>query len=252
MQSAYMSQTLNHSDLDCQRLSLLQKLGLELQCFYDVGASDGCWSNRMSGAFPKAEFYLFEPLVDHVPAYREGMERCTTRHPRFHLHKVAVGSCCRRVSMTVYPEAVGSTALKMRRRPGNCRPVEVDMVSLDHAARAWDLPAPQVIKADTQGSELAMLRGAARMLPQVEVLLLECWLVRSYGPETPLLLEVAEWLGRRGFYLWDFGDPWRDAEGVLGAQDCVFLNARSKASQLKKELRLRGRLARNLRRYLGR
>jgi hypothetical protein len=63
--------------------------------------------------------------------------------------------------------------------------------------------------------------------------------MRSYGPKTPLLLEVANFLRQFDFYLWDFGGEWRDDKGVLGAQDCVFLNARAPGSRLLPELRRR-------------
>jgi hypothetical protein len=98
------------------------------------------------------------------------------------------------------------------------------------------LPIPQVIKMDTQGCELNILQGAAKSLAKVEVLLLECWLTRAYGPSTPLLLEVADWLQGFDFHLWDLGNAWRDSAGVLVAQDCLFLNARSKVSRLRDEL----------------
>ena len=70
-----MSQTVtDYSDLDRQRLRRLRQLGLELRHFFDVGASNGCWSNSVSEDFPDATFDLFEPLIDHAAAYREIME----------------------------------------------------------------------------------------------------------------------------------------------------------------------------------
>jgi hypothetical protein len=112
------------------------------------------------------------------------------------------------------------------------------MLTIDHAVQVLKLPVPQVIKMDTQGCELSVLQGAQQTLPQVEVLLLECWLVRAYGKSNPLLFEVANWLRQFDFHLWDFGDAYRDADGTILAQDCVFLNARCQASRLQQEPRL--------------
>jgi hypothetical protein len=100
----------------------------------------------------------------------------------------------------------------------------------------FQIPIPQVIKMDTQGCELNILQGATKSLPRVDVLLLECWLSRAYGETTPLLLEVADCLRKFDFHLWDLGNAWRDPAGVLVAQDCLFLNARSKVSRLANEL----------------
>jgi hypothetical protein len=110
------------------------------------------------------------------------------------------------------------------------------MLTIDYVVEEFRIPIPQVIKMDTQGCELNILQGATKSLPQVEVLLLECWLSRAYGQSTPLLLEVADWLRKVDFYLWDLGNAWRDPSGVLVAQDCLFLNARSKVSRLANEL----------------
>jgi FkbM family methyltransferase len=225
------------TDTDRERFRHLKNLGLDLARFFDVGASIGRWSSRVSVDFPHATFNLFEPLIDHAPSYRLKMETTLARHPNFRLHKTALGPECKRTWMYLYPEnLVGSTALPLGSTPAGAQRVEVDMLTLDYVVKEFRLPVPQVIKMDTQGCELNILEGATRTLPEVEVLLLECWLTRAYGESTPLLFEVAEWLRQFDFHLWDLGNAWRDAEGVLVAQDCLFLNARSKVSRLRDEI----------------
>jgi hypothetical protein len=108
------------------------------------------------------------------------------------------------------------------------------------------LPVPQVVKIDTQGCELEILRGAEQTLPQIDLLLLECWLARSYGSATPLWLEVADWLNARDFHLWDVGHGWRAPDGTLISQDCFFLNRRSAVSRLRDEPSPSARAARHL------
>jgi FkbM family methyltransferase len=225
------------TDTDRERFRHLAKLGVKLTNFFDIGASIGRWSARVSQDFPHGIYQLFEPLIDHSPLYREKMEVTLSRHSNFHLHKVALGAECKKARMYLYPDnLVGSTALPLEVTPADARAVEVDMLTIDYVVQEFQLPLPEVIKMDTQGCELSILQGATKTLPQVEVLLLECWLTRAYGPSTPLLLEVAEWLREFDFYLWDLGNPWRDPAGVLVAQDCLFLNARSKVSRLSEEL----------------
>lgn len=225
------------TDTDRERFRHLGKLGLDLRRFFDVGASIGRWSSRVSQDFPQASFHLFEPLIDHCASYRRKMETTLARHPSFRLHKVALGAECGKASMCVYPEnLVGSTALPLAATPPDAQRVEVDMLTIDYVVQEFQLPVPQVIKMDTQGCELSILKGATRTLPRVDVLLLECWLTRAYGPETPLLLEIADWLRDFHFHLWDLGNPWRDPQGVLVAQDCLFLNARANVSRLRDEI----------------
>jgi len=225
------------TDTDRERFRHLRKLGLELVHFFDVGASIGRWSSRMSQDFPQATFNLFEPLIDHSAEYRKKMATTLSRHPEFRLHKVALGAECKKSWMYLYPEnLVGSTALPLGLTPPGARRVEIDMLTIDYVVEEFRIPIPQVIKMDTQGCELNILQGATKSLPRVDVLLLECWLSRAYGETTPLLLEVADWLRKFDFHLWDLGNAWRDSAGVLVAQDCLFLNARSKVSRLANEL----------------
>ena len=223
------------TDTDRERFRHLRKLGLSLGLFFDIGASNGRWSSRMSVDFPHATFHLFEPLVDHSPDYLPQMQTTLRRHPDFRLHKVALGPKSKKTTMFLYTNPFNSTALQLGYTPSDARQVEVEMLTIDDAVRQLDLPVPQVIKMDTQGCELSILQGASQTLPQVDVLLLECWLTRAYGPSTPLLLEVAQWLRRYDFHLWDLGNGWRDDAGVLVAQDCLFLNARCKVSRLQAE-----------------
>ncbi len=225
------------TDTDRERFRHLSKLGLSLGHFFDIGASIGRWSSRVSQDFPHASYNLFEPLIDHCPSYREKMQTTLARHPNFRLHKVALGSECKKAWMYVYPDnLVGSTALPLGTTPADAQRVQVDMLTIDYVVQEFQLPVPQVIKMDTQGCELSILQGAARTLPQVDVLLLECWLTRAYGPSTPLLFEIADWLREFHFHLWDLGNPWRDPQGVLVAQDCLFMNARCKVSRLREEI----------------
>src|ERR1700681_2040637 len=99
------------TDTDRERFRHLNKLGLELVHFFDIGASIGRWSSRVSQDFPHATFNLFEPLVDHCDWYRQQMDTTLERHPQFRLHKIALGSECKRTWMYVYPDYLSSTAL---------------------------------------------------------------------------------------------------------------------------------------------
>jgi FkbM family methyltransferase len=220
-------------DPDRLRFEHLQKLGLDLHHFFDVGASNGCWSGRISKSFPDATFDLFEPLVDHAPTYRKRMKRALARHPRFRLHKVALGAECKKTKLYITDNLFGSTALELgATAPVDWKWIEVDMLTIDYLVKEFQLPVPQVIKIDTQGCELSILQGAKEMLPQVNVLLLECWLIRAYGRSNPLLIEIADWLQSFGFHLWDVGGSWRDTDGTLGSLDCFFLNRRCRVSRL--------------------
>jgi FkbM family methyltransferase len=222
-------------EFERERIAYLAQNGIKLDSFFDVGASTGCWSYWCSKEFPNARFDMFEPLVDHVPFYKEQFAVHTKDRPNLHLHKVAVGAKCGNIEMVVYSDAVSSSALNSSYVPPGGKRVQSELVTLDHAVESLNLPIPRVIKMDTQGGEMQVLQGATKILPKVDLLLCECWLTRGYGPSTPLLIELAEYLQQFGFYLWDFGGHYRDDAGRLVSQDCFFLNARNRLSPLKPE-----------------
>jgi len=68
------------------------------------------------------------------------------------------------------------------------------------------------------------LRGFEKNLAGVEVLLLETWLSRGYGPNTPLIHELIEFLLPHGFYMFELGSCYRNSEGSLISQDFFFVN----------------------------
>ena len=224
----------NYFEQDKLRLQHLRTLGLPMRHFFDIGASNGAWSSTMTRLFPEATFDLFEPLVD---VYRRQMNGNLKLFPRLRLHTVALGQKRQRIKMFLDTKnPANSTALDWRTAPAEIARAEVEMMTLDEAVREFDLPKPDVIKMDTQGGELDVLKGASKTLPHAKVLLLECWLWRAYAQDTPLLLEIANCLRDFDFHLWDFGEDCRDA-GMLHTRDCIFLNARCEISQLRNEPR---------------
>jgi FkbM family methyltransferase len=211
---------------DISGLSGLKKRGFEPATIFDVGASYGIWSNAVCKLFPKANYYLFEPLVDHLPLYQKYLDVVLSMHPNFQVHKVAVGNRSGKIEMYTEPNMYGSTSLDMSGIE-MFTPLEVPMIRLDEAIGALDLPVPQLMKIDIQGGELAVLEGFKQHLHQVEVLLLETWLIRGYGKQTPTLLELSNWLQDYGFHLADFTGCYRGPDGTLEAQDCIFVNKNS-------------------------
>ena len=61
----------------------------------------------------------------------------------------------------------------------------VPLHTLDEFVRENNLPVPQVLKLDVQGAERKILSGAAATMRTADVIFLETWLVRGYGPDTP-------------------------------------------------------------------
>lgn len=204
-------------------------LGFAPQRIFDVGGSSGIWSALIHRVFPEACFDLFEPLAQLSNDYLE-TQRSNKIISNFlssgcaRIHPVALGERTGSCQMTVYPHAVGSTSIALDHVPAEARRVEVPQWSLDDYISEKDLLPPDLLKLDTQGAELEILRGARNCLSSVSAVLCECWLFRGYGSKTPLWIEVANFLRDYDLHLFDLGWTYRRPSDQRSAtEDMLFL-----------------------------
>jgi FkbM family methyltransferase len=208
---------------DQARLRLFKSLGFSPECIYDIGASNGSWSRVISTVFPDARYHLFEPLAEVVPSYKELLDINLNSKMNATLHPIALGEKCGIASLFMNSSYFGSSFLLEKETERFPSSIDVEMLTLDAAVQKFSLPQPQLLKLDTQGYELNILKGAEETLKQVDIILLEAWVIRGYGQNTPLLFELAEWLARRNFFLLDVTGEYRNNTGLLSTLDCFFV-----------------------------
>jgi len=212
------------AQLDQEVFALLKEFGYQPKVIFDIGASNGMWSSQINQVYPDAQYHLFEPLTEYFNDYKVLMDETLHKHPNFSFHQCALGEKSGEIQMNAFSNQVGSTALVIANNNPDVVQVPAEMWSLNDAMTELSLPNPQIIKMDTQGCELSILKGATKILDKVEVLLLESWLYRGYGVNTPLLSDIMDWLLTYNFRLWDIAGGFRNDEGVLGSIDCIFIN----------------------------
>jgi FkbM family methyltransferase len=212
---------MSFGDGDVEVAKRIVASGYELDVIYDIGGSSGAWTRSLRPVFPNSRIELFEPLGDHDPHYRAGLDGLRTTDANLGVHIAAVGAEDGEVEVRVFPDASGSTTLP---GDGGQPIVRAPRRSIDSLI-AGGLRCPDLIKADTQGGEFDIIRGAEANLAKVSFLLLETWLVRGYGAPTPLLSEQIAYLHPRGFVPYDFADTYRKDDRLI-AQDVWFINVR--------------------------
>ena len=89
------------------------------------------------------------------------------------------------------------------------------------ARHEWREPI-DLLKIDTQGTELRILRGAAQALASVRLLWIEVSFRSLYEGDAQFP-EIHEFLGRSGFRLFSFHEAFRGADGELLQADALFL-----------------------------
>ena len=220
-------------DLFSYEKKTLQKLkdrGYVPKVLFDIGASNGIWSDSIAEVLPDAEYHLFEPLADVVPFYIHDLQERLARRPNFHLHAVALSDHAGTTEMYATHDAWGSSILDRGPIPEVKEHIQVPLFTLDDFVRRHNLPRPDVMKLDVQGAERLILAGGQEAISVADVLFMETWLTRGYGPHTPLLTEMIDYLQSAGFILVDLGEQFRAENGRVYSVDAVFFSERFQPS----------------------
>jgi FkbM family methyltransferase len=214
---------MNYGDSDSAIGRAILDRGYSFTTIYDIGGSNGSWLNIMSKVFTTSRFELFEPLSEIHPSYSPLKDYMHAMHANSRMSAFAIGDHDGEITMRVYDDPSGSTTLQMGMLdPG--KKVKVPLRTIDSLVKSGKYASPDLIKIDIQGGELAALKGAKKTLPNVTFLMLETWIERSYGSNTPLLHEIMEFLGPLGFIPYEFGDIFRGNKGQAIAVDVWFIN----------------------------
>lgn len=172
--------------------------------YFDIGARDGLiseWDKLAKSGYIKA--FGFDPAASHISDLSERDNHVTylpcaigeKKERRTLIHTFMPGcSSFLKPNMELlksYPahkifEIVGQS--------------EVDVDSIDRLVAAGQLPSPHVLKIDTQGFELPILRGCADSLSSVVCIQLETQFKEMYVGQA-LFPEIKEFLEEKGFIL---------------------------------------------------
>lgn len=198
----------------------LTKAGIAIDSIYDIGASNGIWSWLMASVVPHATFDLFEPLESDQ--YAKNLANVLQARPDFRLHRIALGDEETTLPLNLFREHVGSTLLAMDWE-GIVAKESVPVRRLDDVVATLKLPPADLIKMDVQGFELKILAGAEVTCRRAKALMIETWFYRDYGPSTPLLGEIIDWMSRHQFKLVSLGNAYVAPDMKLCSVDAYFL-----------------------------
>lgn len=192
--------------------------GVNVGTWIDVGASDGSWALQARRHFPAARFLLFEPLAER----QEELARLQQQYG-FDRLAAAAGAAAGTVEFAIDPALDGSGVAA----PGSAATRTVPMGTVDHAVAARGLAGPYGLKLDTHGHEVPVLEGAAGVLPQTSLLIIEAYNF-VLMPGCLRFHELCAWLETRGFRCCDLADPMRrPRDGALWQMDLAFAPATS-------------------------
>ncbi len=169
----------------------LKKSGVDLNVIYDVGAYRGKWTEGLKPHLKNGtKFFLFEPNSKFQ------MELKSTGFPVFKVLLSDVSSI-----RTFYSQEGSGDSYYPEKSIGNGPVTEMQLqtITLDEmfADVSNGLLPPDLMKIDTQGSEIDILKGAINLIRHLKVLILECPIVK-YNQGAPDIQEYLDYVIKLG------------------------------------------------------
>ncbi|MBT8416110.1 MAG: FkbM family methyltransferase [Silicimonas sp.] len=172
--------------------------GIAFNTAVDVGASDGSWSKLLLGVYPASHVLAFEPLEERT----RSLDAMRQTHPRFDYVGAVAGEQAGDVRFHVGDDLDSSGIIDGDTDASR----SVRVATIDDEIRQRNLPGPYLIKLDTHGFELPILKGAANTLADTSLLIVEVYNFQL--TDTSLRFhEMCAHLETLGFRTFDMADP---------------------------------------------
>ena len=210
--------------------------GVETPVIFDVGANIGTIAQKYRHLFPGATIYAFEPFPD---VFHELIQRMSG-DKRIILCKLALGSAQAKRSLKVNANSATNSLLETEQSAATywgaglmdtTRTVEVPVSTIDEFCRERRVETIDILKMDTQGTELEVLKGAAGMLSdaRIHVIYTEMLVAPSYkGQSKPH--ELMAFLDGFGYELSGIYNLWGRKDGGLLQMDAIFVRSQGNGS----------------------
>lgn len=203
-------------------ISRLKASGFRPAVWLDVGAHHGEVASMFRKAWPDAKGFCLEGQAEPLKALRARFEGDATVEI---IPKLAGAKPQERVILR--GRETSASVLEEDVHPQS-ETQEAEMTTIDHElSRFPPVTGAFLVKIDTQGYELEILKGAENCLQKTEALILEVNFLEIHKG-VPLADELVAWLKERGFLVYDIaGITRRPKNRSLWQADFVFVPANS-------------------------
>ena len=189
--------------------------GVIIDNVYDIGACVGNWTKTMKqSALSNSNFYLFEGN----PAYKDILAQSG------YFNHIGVLSNPGREEVEFYngTDTGDSYYKETTSHYDNKTSIKLPCRTLDSVIEEHNLPLPNFIKIDTQGSELDILSGGNLALSHADLVYLECPIIQ-YNAGSPNIGEYLSFLKDKKYIPVEVLEIHK-AEGVVLQIDIMFMS----------------------------
>jgi FkbM family methyltransferase len=196
--------------------------GFRPETIIDVGAATG--TPALYEVFPEARHLLIEPIEEYLPQLDSLVGKLNKAEYIIAAATATLGN----VAINVHPDLVGSSLYK-EDEDSNVNGVErtIPALTLDQICGERDTQGPYLLKIDTQGSEIDVLKGAKTVLQDTELVILEVSFFEFFkgGPQ---VYDCMNFMKEYGFVAYDIFDlQYRLLDGAMSQVDIAFVRDKS-------------------------
>lgn len=178
-------------------------IGKAAPVIFDVGASEGSTVSKYKALYPAAVIHAFEPQPDSFQKLRVSVSSMKG----IHCSNVALSDRQGRDAFYKTSGYAASSLLAPVRtgsfiddHTGLAERYEVELEKLDDYAASRNIVNIDILKMDTQGNELNILKGAERLLKRgaISLIYTEIWFIKAYEDQ-PFYEDIALFLRQFGY-----------------------------------------------------
>lgn len=143
---------------------------------FDVGANVGDWSSALRGLLTDStereavDLYVFEPVPETFEVVRK---RLGTQIPAPHYEQVALSSGNGEGIIYVSGRNAGTNSLHLDSIGGEKRRIAIIKVTVTDFCESRKIQKIHLLKCDTEGHDMEVVRGASRMLTEERISVLQ-------------------------------------------------------------------------------
>jgi FkbM family methyltransferase len=195
----------------------------EVETLVDVGAHNGLFARRASLYFPLRRTIMVEPIPEEAAKLRE------LHLPGAEVVQAALAETKGRARFTISHAAQSSSLLEMNPEMSSAygadmsgkTEIDVTVTTLDDVCKDHKIDRIDLLKADVQGAERALLAGALHSLRKTKYMQIEVLFVEHYRG-CALFAELDFICRQAGFELHGLTNFLHDPSGKLLQADAIY------------------------------
>ena len=185
---------LPHGHEECDDI---RRTGHEVKTILDIGANIGQSARQFHESFPESAIYCFEPVSDTFRRLQSNVKSIGAK-----CYRLAMGATPGKATIYLTGQSLTHTLIAPKQYSGK---EEVEIVTVDSFAGEQGMEHIDLLKIDTEGFDLEVLRGASAMLARGGVSFVLVEVGFHPGDRRHVLVDdVRSTLMANGFYLFGF------------------------------------------------